>query len=78
MISLLDSYSKMRPLNSILFEDREEHNELRITPSGTFVTDGRLLDSALNQVPWSLLTSNPFANPALGVNDRIDYTAIDQ
>ena len=42
----------VRPLTSgsILFEDREEHNELRITLSGTFVTDGPLLNSALTLV----------------------------
>ncbi len=42
----------VRPLTSgpIFFEDQEEHNELRITLSGTSVTDGLLLNSAPAQV----------------------------
>ena len=78
VIFLLDGDSE-RPLTSgsILFEDREEHNELGITLSGTSVTDGPLVDSALN--PWcSLLTWDSFANPTRGVSDTIGHTAIGQ
>jgi hypothetical protein len=58
---------------SILFEDRDEHNELCITLSRTAVTDRPLLNSALTRA-CLLSTWNTVVNPTCGVSDMIGHT----